>query len=68
MDPLRRLLSSSAGWFVFVLVEYVVLIGIFKWIWPENAPGVPGVVLIVSVVVALTVGNIWLARRLRGDR
>ena len=67
MDQLRRLLASSAGWFVFVLFEYVVLIAIFRWIWPENDPSVPAIVLIVLVVVALTVGNVWLSRRLRRD-
>jgi hypothetical protein len=66
MDMLRRLLGTSTGWFFVTLAEYLVLIALFRWLWPDGAPDWAGIGLLVGVVAGLTVVNVRLARRLRG--
>jgi hypothetical protein len=65
MDTLRRLLGTTNGWFFVTLAEYLVLIALFRWLWPDGAPDWAGIALLVGVVAALTVVNVRLAKRLR---
>jgi hypothetical protein len=65
METLRRLLRSPMGWFLFTLAEYVAVIALGRWIWPDGAPDWVGIGLLLGIVAVLTVVNVRLAKRLR---
>jgi len=61
---LRDLLRAPLGWFIFGLVEFLLVVGILLAVVPDRWPVGLQAALAIAAFVGLVVFNLWMQRRL----